>query len=259
MTRLTQEQIAEAWDSANGKNSFVPFSHWRDGFRDSIVAFAHRIAALAVQEVERERVLAVNAHNHAHRRCAELELAHDRLRAEVATLTAQLAERENVLTAVMENRAEVEAQLAEVTKERDRASAMSDQYRAKWADADSRNTALRAQLATAKREKGEIAWQAFHSGAGWAAENRGATWDDIAKEVYRRYPATPSGAAQWDISEPRNPATPSPEAREVPELVTLDVELNMGDGCWVDLCNHHVRITPAAAKRIMQLAQQGAN
>ncbi len=41
----------------------------------------------------------------------------------------------------------------EVERERDRASTMSDQYRAKWADADSRNTALRAQLAAVKEER----------------------------------------------------------------------------------------------------------
>jgi hypothetical protein len=68
-------------------------------------------------------------------RIAALAVAEYRSR-EVANLLAQLAERENLLTAVMESRAETEAQLAVA--------------RAKWADTDSRNTALRAQLAEAK-------------------------------------------------------------------------------------------------------------
>ena len=113
---------------------------------------------------------------------------------------------------------------------------------------DAEVAALRAQLATAKREAGEIAWQAFHSGAGWAADNRGATWDDIAKEVYRRYPATPSGetkCAGVAGCDGKCCATPSPEAREVPRDVMLRVERES-----------FVRITPADAKRIVWLAQE---
>jgi len=76
------------------------------------------------------------------------EKAHD---ADVATLTAQLAERENVLTAVMENRAETEAQLAEVTKERDMARIARDvwmiQARGDCGDAGELHaTAVRAEI-----------------------------------------------------------------------------------------------------------------
>ena len=107
-------------------------------------------------------------------------------------------------------------------------------------------------------------------------------------------PATPSGAAQWDISEPRNPATPvgepyrsgelratpsgetkwcgycakdrmpntpcvcatpSPEAREVPREVVVRVETRRGIG-WYSNGETIVCITPADAKRIVALAQE---
>jgi hypothetical protein len=65
--------------------------------------------------------------------------------------------------------------------------------------------------------------------------------------VQKHYPATPSGAAHWDISEPRNLATPSPEAREVDSEFLLRV---------VQEVNAYAVITPADAKRIVRLAQE---
>jgi hypothetical protein len=146
-------------------------------------------------------------------RIAALAVAEYRSR-EVANLLAQLAERENLLTAVMESRAETEAQLAEA--------------RAKWADTDSRNTALRAQLATAKREY-------RHDCAEWHNEGIGCT------HCHRViYPATPSG--QWcvrcgDTCKPWcHNATPLPapdhsKAQSLAEQLARDTEFS-GDGLY---------------------------
>jgi uncharacterized protein YukE len=62
-------------------------------------------------------------------------------------------------------------------------------------------------------------------------------------------PATPSGAAKWDISEPRNPATPSPEAQAVPSEVLVRCGGNEFSG-------YFVKFAPADAKRIVRLAQE---
>ena len=78
MTRLTDEQIREAWDEPMMADHVPKWDQlpilWFDKNRN----FAHRIAALAVQEVEREHDA----------RTFELECA----KGDIATLTAQLAE-----------------------------------------------------------------------------------------------------------------------------------------------------------------------
>jgi hypothetical protein len=177
MTRLTDEQIDNVvHDVRQALGGKAWYRH-----------FADRIAALAVQEVERERELAVNAHNHAHRRCAELELAHDRLRAEVATLTAQLAE---------------------VTKERDIARGRTEIRIEECVEYQNEIVRLRAQLATAKRE-------AFVAGSEWYHSPK----MDVHAEARNRYPATPSG----ELCD-ADCGCPSPEAREVPSEVVLRVE-----------------------------------
>ncbi len=196
MTRLTEQQIAEAWDKARLEERDAGRAYDSEFdfalYQNHLTRFADRIAALAVQEVERER---------------------------------------------------------------DRASTMSDQYRAKWADADSRNTALRAQLATAKRE-------AFVAGSEWYHSPK----MDVHAEARSRYPATPSGETKCaDVAgcDGKCCATPSPEAREVPSEVRLTVYLQddevRGGRSVMRFEGQplYVKFTPADAKRIMAMARTG--
>jgi hypothetical protein len=179
--------------------------------------FADRIAALAVQEVEWERDTFV-----------ALVEKYDR---EVATLTVELAE---------------------VTKSR-------DYLRVEVINLRDTRDALRDQLATAKRE-GANSVIAYLRSIGYASD--GVVMHDIDRYLLREYPATPSGESENDQCAcgdvaVRNwegyafcakcCATPSPEAREV----QLDIPVTEG---FFD-CNF-VRITPADAKRIMELAKR---
>jgi hypothetical protein len=171
---------------------------------------------------------------------------------------------------------EARAQLAETTRERDARTVELEWVNDDLARVRADRATLRAQLAPAKRE-------AFANGAVWGAKNYlfSATHQAVLanEQAFREYPAIDpvSGStckpdcARVGYCAPGKGchATPSgelcdadcgcktPEAREVVEGVTLAVELNMGDGCWVDLRDHHVRINPADAKRIMAMARTG--
>jgi hypothetical protein len=226
MTRLTDALVEREWDAASHR----------------VVEFAHRIAALAVQDMTRYA---------------------DALKDEVAGFEAMWKEREKAH----------DAALAEVTKERDAA-------RAERADLDSRNTALRAQLATAKREEriegfkdgwhdaieramdmGLVDLGSFPitgrrkrertKGEEWAIAGLGAN-----EAASKRYPATPSGEGCVRCGDTCKPwchnATPSPEAREVPSEVVVRVETRRGIG-WYSNGETIVRITPADAKRIVAM------
>ncbi len=118
MTRLTDEQIDNVvHDVRQALGGKAWYRH-----------FADRIAALAVQEVERD-----------YWRVGDL-------RQQLAEMTKKFA-KEVVGTGTLRDEvATLTAQLAEVTKERDSA-------RAERADLTSRNTALRAQLAAVKEER----------------------------------------------------------------------------------------------------------
>jgi hypothetical protein len=278
MTRLTDAQIDEVWYATPNLRGFVD-----------------RIAALAVQEVERERVgvnWEANFLSERHfRKDAEAKVAtltaqlaerdasskanegsliraieHERSRAERAE--AQLAEAQESLLAAHKqlrsfgvepkpplgfapnghagSRSWFEAALAEVTKERDahrEQSRINDEvalcYRRDWQQA-------KAQLATAKREGWYEVAQYIQGQSHHPHPTDFGVATSIRAEAENRYPypatpsgelcdadcgcKAPSGAAKWDISEPRNPATPqhttyptgafaatpSPEAREVP-------------------------------------------
>jgi hypothetical protein len=183
----------------------------------------------------------------------------------------------------------------EVERERDRASTMSDQYRAKWADADSRNTALRAQLAEARKDlaaeqihakridfrRNELAGECQSLRAQLATAKQeaqeemaagllyiwrnvpvgGDAFHELLKAIrdYQNAPATPSGEGCVRCGDTCKPwchnATPSPEPREVPEVVDLKVEVFLGGPDWESRFQG-VRITPADAKRIMDMAQR---
>jgi len=170
------------------------------------------------------------------------EKAHD---AEVATLTAQLAE---------------------ARKERDFYRLDAERH-AQFADS------YRAQLSSDKREAlvpcrecaGSGLVPATPSGAGKCPMP-----DDVCEQCGYRC-ATPSGASENDQCAcgdvaVRNwegyafcakcCATPSPEAREVPEVVDLKVEVFL-DGLDWESRFQGVRITPADAKRIVAMGLQG--
>jgi hypothetical protein len=53
MTRLTEEQIVGAWNADFEARGFLGFGGHSFDYQLRVIAFAHRIAALAVQEVER--------------------------------------------------------------------------------------------------------------------------------------------------------------------------------------------------------------
>jgi len=98
---------------------------------------------------------------------------------------------------------------------------------------DAETEALRAQLATAKRE-------AFKSGMVYGI-NAGpdVTIGDMLDKVDAQYPATPSG--EWCDADC---GCKPPEAREVPEWISFPAE----DG--------YVTITPADAKRIVAMGTE---
>jgi rubrerythrin len=194
--------------------------------------------------------------------------------AKVATLTAQLAEareygevRERRRHELAGEVMDLSRQLAEVTKERD-AVEVEFALQEKLTDAlEARNEELRtrlrtaeAQLATAKREGQEemaagllYIWRNVPVG--------GDAFHELLKAIrdYQNAPATPSG--QWcircgDTCKPWcHNATPSPEAREVPSDIVLPVEESM-NGRWMWRNDFRAVITPADAKRIMDMAQR---
>jgi uncharacterized coiled-coil protein SlyX len=205
MTRLTEQRIAETF------NAYKPT--WMGGWdflggdtADSMRGFARAIAALAVQEVERERDIALEQMGAWRRRAMNQER-------DIATLTAQLAE---------------------VTKERDGARVDLDRL------VDERG-ALRAQLATAKRDSERL--------DGLAQQIR--LGGSICLHTGDFSERQPSRGLSFECDATGNrtlrgaldlfaPATPSPEAREVPsEAVIL-----------------RIIITPADAKRIVALGTE---
>jgi hypothetical protein len=123
-------------------------------------------------------------------------------------------------------------------------------------------TTLRAKLATAKRE-------GFANGAVWGAKNYlfSATHQAVLanEQAFREYPAIDPDSGSTCKPDCCLPnycapgegchATPSPEAREVPSEVVVDVETKSGMG-WYSNGQTIVRITPADAKRIVELAQR---
>jgi hypothetical protein len=198
MTRLTDEQIREVF-AEKMEPRFAPWHAYGDRTSEAVVAFAHRIAALAVQEVERELTASCQ-----HR---------DALAGRIGTLSGQLAEarteRDDWRTTAMvtrDERDDARAQLATAKRE-ERIEGFKDG----WHDAIERAmdmglVDLGSFPITGRRKRERT------KGEEWAIAGLGAN-----EAASKRYPATPSGAAKWDISEPRNPATPSPEAREVPK------------------------------------------
>jgi hypothetical protein len=268
MTRLTDEQVAKLWAETEAPH---------------IRTFADRIAALAVQEVERERV-GVNWEANF------LSERHFRKEAEakVATLTAQLAERdaewegkvkearvdsvlfwdavdaqriraeraEAQLAEVERARDDLLTQLAEVAKERDahrEQSRINDEvalcYRRDWQQA-------KAQLATAKREGWYEVAQYIQGQSHHPHPTDFGVATAIRAEADNRYPATPSGEGVPSCNGCGRKqghgacecATPSPEAREV--VIRCEASGNPHDPTLL------VRITPADAKRIMDMAQR---
>jgi hypothetical protein len=246
MTRLTDEVIEREW------NECVTLRGDGVWYR----RFASRIAALAVAEY-RSR--------------------------EVANLLGQLAERENLLTAVMESRAETEAQLAEVTKERDRAVTRADTLRQRLAerivaveDSLDRMGQLRAQLAQVTKERDDLRVEvinlrdtrdALRAQLATAKQRLDAAMKALHKTRVTNvpwdgqfdYPATPSG--QWcircgDTCKPWcHNATPSPEAREVERVGCVDRHGYLDIPVTQEV-DSYIRITPADAKRIMDMAQR---
>jgi hypothetical protein len=220
MTRLTDAQIREAREFAD--TSTDTMLAWR-------TAFAHRIAALAVQEVERERddwrTTAMSARDE---------------RDDLREYLNRGDERRHELAGECQM---LRAQLAEVTKERDTLAKTAAENFKFATDAHKQRDALTAQLATAKRE-------GFVAGSEWYHSPK----MDVHAEARSRYPATPSGETKCaDVAgcDGKCCATPSPEAREVPEDVRVYVERkqhypqvhDVATGDWVT-------ITPADAKRI---------
>ena len=123
---------------------------------------------------------------------------------------------------------------------------------------DAETEALRAQLATAKREAltalcGQVHGRNDDGTCKWV--NSG----DCSITSFRdtHYPATPSGAAKWDISEPRNPTTPPPEAREVRKNLCFVAQNEDGEVMRLNDSPVYVKLTPADAKRIVALARTG--
>jgi hypothetical protein len=185
MTRLTEQRIAKEWDMArmdefNASRTYDS-TFDRHLYMNHILAFAHRIAALAVQEVERERQGLI-AELHYWRTDAE-EKSDD-----IATLTAQLA------TAKREGAREALGRCAE------------------WMSANSCMTPFSVR-------GGREDYASFHV----------KTFRD------REYPATPS-----------------PEAREVPREVELTVRYIADGGVHTS----YAVITPADAKRIVAMGTE---
>jgi hypothetical protein len=201
MTRLTDEQIRTAWE----ESGYARGSNWLGtDFR----AFADRIAALAVQEVELERRGVNWEANFLSERHFRKEAD-----AKVATLTDQLAE-------AREQRDETRKFLDEVIAER---------------------ATLRAQLATAKREGQEemaagllYIWRNVPVG--------GDAFHELLKAIrdYQNAPATPSGEGCVRCGDTCKPwchnATPLPapdhsKAQSLAEQLARDTEFS-GDGLY---------------------------
>jgi hypothetical protein len=189
---------------------------------------------------------------------AQVTKERDDLRVEVINLrdtrdalTAQLAEakeygrvREHRRHELADEVMELRVVLAQVTKERDELAETSNHNARLHYEQAERACHAEAQLATAKREY-------RHDCAEWHNEGIGCT------HCHRViYPATPSG--QWcircgDTCKPWcHNATPSGETREMPSEVVVRVE----DAYATEYSSPVVRITPADAKRIMDMAQR---
>jgi hypothetical protein len=241
MTRLTDAQIDEVWYATPNLRGFVD-----------------AIAALAVQEVEREVPLETRT-----RWAKEFNA----LAAENATLTAQLAQ------------AQADERLAVANADR-----MTDEiagFEAMWEQRekahDAETEALRAQLATAKRE-------GAREGIGAVMEYARKAWAscvphrEIAAFRDREYPATPSGElcdADCGCQAPearegcpcRRPDCPTPSrpAREVPLMQCAECGCGIANDEKTDADGKHTirgcikalgKRTPADAKRIVRLAQE---
>jgi hypothetical protein len=253
MTRLTEEQIGALWRASYGVDEF-----------------AHRIAALAVQEVERERM--------------DLIAEASSLHTERATLTAQLAEAradERLAVAnadrMTDEVASLRAQLATAKRE-ERIEGFKDG----WHDAIERAmdmglVDLGSFPITGRRKrertKGEE-WAIAGLGANEAASKRYPAIDPDSGSTCKpdcclpNYCAPGKGChANVPGLPDSSPATPSyelcdadcgckpPEAREVPREVVVRVETRRGIG-WYSNGETIVCITPADAKRIVALAQE---
>jgi hypothetical protein len=230
MTRLTQERIAKEWDMARqvllDTNRHYDSTFEVHFYPNHITAFAHRIAALAVQEVERDWRRSVTAHN-------------------AAIVRANLAEHD--LAGARDEIAGFEA----MWEQREKAH-------------DAETEALRAQLATAKREiehwvldrRAELGPQpnlTKSDAERYAWAGKMTAYDVVLGYVTDAYTATPSGdytQSELDCRGCSGPcgqcATPSPEARE-PFVIPLTREIDNFTG---------ITITPADAKRIVAMAQE---
>jgi len=168
-----------------------------------------------------------------------------------------------------------DAALAEVTKERDahrEQSRINDEvalcYRRDWQQA-------KAQLATAKREGAYEALTAYSKARhGYTdplkfRDHEYLVLDPACGSTCKPDCCLPGYCApgkgchtpknSWDISEPRNPATPSPEAkREVPSDIVLPVEESV-NGRWMWRNDFRAVITPEVAKRIVNMGLVGGS
>jgi len=236
MTRLTQEQIATAFN----ERMFPRFASWHsysERTQVAIVEFAETLAALAVQEVER----GVDPCYKQESEMAWAALGQDVSRAfNPSELGSEILK--------------LRAALAEVTK---------------WLTASrQRRDELVAQLATAKREEQEriIAevkdLRSIYTNI--PESDYAVGWHEACDAMLRKFPpATPSGeGTEWPCarcaarkSETCPDCTPSPEAREVPEVVDLKVEVFL-DGLDWESRFQGVRITPADAKRIVAMGTE---
>jgi hypothetical protein len=159
MTRLTQEQIATAFN----ERMFPRFASWHsysERTQVAIVEFAETLAALAVQEVERERetlAIKVSEYDRVNRRQSDL----------IATLTADLSRSRDAHNAAI--------------RERD---ALKDEVAGFEWGWEEREKAHDAEVAEAKRD-------AFKSGMVYGI-NAGpdVTIGDMLDKVDREYPAT---------------------------------------------------------------------
>jgi hypothetical protein len=226
MTRLTEQQIADAWDNTHPV--------WMGGWwalgtttQNDFRKFVDRIAALAVQEVEQERDGALN-------RLAQLH-------AQLAEARESIAEEEARADAIATHRDAYRAQLATAKQEgqEEMAAGLLYIWRNVPVGGDAFHELLKAirdyQNAPANDSESPKCC-ATPSGEGWTPTT---TMGDLHYH---------SGEGRW-----RSPATPSPEAREPVILLTED---HIGNGVWRHDAASRVRITPDDAKRIVAMGAE---
>lgn len=113
-------------------------------------------------------------------------------------------------------------------RERDEARELAQHNADKWNVSERDGDILRAQLTTLRSQVEEARREAFQSGACWATDRGGVTWEAIAAELRRRYPA-PANAPE---------GTPAQG-----EALRVSIVYDPTDSAHGD----HVVITPAAA------------